>query len=590
MSETTSSPAADWSMPSGMRGDSWRLSGRIWPTLRDAPADAEAISHILMIRAGLVRQLAAGLYTIMPFGLRVLRRVEAIIREEMDAIGAQELLMPVLHPAEIWQTTGRYPLAEQFRLQDRAGRDFVLGMTHEEIVTWHAAREIRSWRDLPQSWYQLQTKMRDEPRAKGGLLRVREFTMKDAYSFDRDRAGLDASYEAHAAAYRRIFDRCGIAWYQVESDTGMMGGSGAHEYMAPSPAGEDVIARAEDGSYAANVELAVSIAREPDFGPTPEAPEAFATPGIGTISQLARFTGLPEAALAKSVVVVPDEGRPVLALVRGEHALHEKKLARIVGPHRAAHPEEIQEWFGASAGSLGPVGLPAGSPLRVIADRTLERGHYVTGANRDGEHLRGVVLGRDFTAEVADIREVLEGEGAPETGSPLRLEPVIEIGNIFKLGTKYSAALGARYLDADGHEQDLVMGCYGIGPARIAAAAIEQFHDEAGIVWPRALAPFDVHLVQIAPPGSPQAEYAETLYAQLSDLGLSVLFDDRADTKPGEKFVEAELLGCPVRVTVGKRTLPDGPLEVQVRRGRERRDVPLEGAAGAIRDIWGALR
>jgi len=338
------------------------------------------------------------------------------------------------------------------------------------------------------------------------------------------------------------------------------------------------------------VELAVSIARDPDFGPAPDAPEAFDTPGIGTIDELAAFTGLEPALLAKSVVVVPEEGDPVLALVRGEHAVHEKKLSRLVGPHRAAHADEIRAWFGASAGSLGPVGLPDGSPVRVVADATLERGHYVTGANRDGQHLRGVVLGRDFRAEVADIREVLPGEGAPGTGSPLRLEPVIEIGNIFKLGTKYSAALGATYLDVHGHEQTMIMGCYGIGPARIAAAAAEQFHDEAGIVWPRAIAPFDVHLVLVGAPGSDQAAYADRLYDELCDLGLDVLYDDRPGTKPGEKFVEAELLGCPVRVTVGKRTLPDGPLEVQLRRGRERREVPLDGAASAIRDIWAALR
>ncbi len=577
-------------MPSAPRGGSWRLSGRVWPTLRDAPADAEAASHILMVRAGLVRQLAAGLYTLMPFGLRVLRRIDAILRQEMDRIGAQELSMPVLHPAEIWQTTGRYPLAEQFRLNDRAGRDFVLGMTHEEIVTWHVAHEIRSYRDLPQSWYQIQTKMRDEPRAKGGLLRVREFTMKDSYSFDRDQAGLDASYAAHAEAYARIFDRCGLTWYQVESDTGMMGGSGAHEYMAPSAAGEDVIARAQDGSYAANVELAVSVAREPEWGATPEAPEEFATPGIGTIDELAAFTGLPPARLAKSVVVVPEEGRPVLALVRGEHTVHEKKLSALIGPHRAAHPEEIAQWFGAVPGSLGPVGLGDDAPVRVIADETITRGHYVTGANRDGVHLRGVVLGRDFTAETADIREVLEGEGAPGTGSPLLLERVIEIGNIFKLGTKYTEALDARYLDVDGREHTIIMGCYGIGPGRIAAAAVEQGHDEAGIIWPRSIAPFDVHLVLIGGAGTEHAAFADALYEELSDLGLDVLYDDRPKVKPGEKFVEAELLGCPVRVTVGQRTLPDGPLEVQVRRGRERRDVPLDGAASSIRDIWTTLR
>jgi prolyl-tRNA synthetase len=532
-----------------------------------------------------VRQLASGLYTLLPFGLRAIRRVEAMVREEMDRIGAQELVMPILHPAEIWEATGRYPLPEQFRLEDRAGRAMVLGMTHEEIITWHAAREIRSYRDLPQSWYQIQTKLRDEPRAKSGMLRVREFSMKDSYSLDRDEAGLDASYEAHAEAYARIMDRCGLVWHMVQSDTGMMGGSGAHEFMAPSPAGEDTIVRDPAGGYAANVELAVSVAREPEFGEGPAAPEPFDTPGVGTIDELAALTGLPPARLAKSVVVVADAG-PVLALVRGEHAVHDKKLARVVGPHRAAHPDEIRGWFGADPGSLGPVGLAEGSPVRVVADETLARGHYVTGANRDGVHLRGVVLGRDFTAETADIREVLDGEGDRETGGTLVMEPVIEVGNIFKLGTRYSEALGATYLDAEGVERPIVMGSYGIGPARIMAAAIEQGNDEAGIVWPRAIAPFDVHLVLIGGPDTPQASLADRLYEELSDLGLEALYDDRAGTKPGEKFVEAELLGCPVRVTVGARTLPDGPVEVQLRRGRERRDVPLEGAAAAIRALW----
>jgi prolyl-tRNA synthetase len=568
-------------------GGSVRLTGRLWPTLRDPPADAEAVSHILMVRAGLVRQLAAGLYTLLPFGLRAIRRVEAIIREEMDRIGAQELLMPILHPAEIWEATGRYPLPEQFKLEDRAGRAMVLGMTHEEIITWHAAREVRSYRDLPQAWYQIQTKFRDEPRAKSGLLRVREFSMKDSYSLDRDEAGLDASYAAHAEAYARIMDRSGLHWYMVESDVGMMGGSAAHEFMAPSPAGEDTIVRDPEGGYAANVELAVSVPREPDFGEPPAAPEPFDTPGIGTIEELAGFTGLPPARLAKSVVVVA-EGGPVLALVRGEHILHEKKLSRVVGPHRAAHPEEIREWFGADPGSLGPVGLPADSPVRIVADETLAEGHYVTGANRDGVHLRGVVLGRDFQAETADIREVLPGETDAASGATLVLEPVIEVGNIFKLGTRYAEALGATYLDAEGREHPVVMGCYGIGPGRIVAAAIEQSHDEAGIVWPRAIAPFDVHLVLIGGPDTPQAGLADALYGELSALGLAVLYDDRADTKPGEKFVEAELLGCPLRVTIGARTLPDGPVEVQVRRGRERRDVALDGAAEAIRDLWEA--
>lgn len=578
------SAGSQWSMPSAPYRGSWRLAGRFWPTVRDDPADAEAISHKLSVRAGLVRQLAAGLYTVTPIGLRVIQRVEAIIREEMDRIGAQELLMPVMHPAEIWEATGRYGLAEQFRLEDRGGRKMVLGMTHEEIITWHAARELRSYRDLPQSWYQIQTKLRDEPRPKSGMLRVREFTMKDSYSFDADAEGLEKSYAAHSDAYARIFDRAGITWYRVESDVGMMGGSGAHEYMAPSTAGEDVVARTADGTYAANVELAVSQASDPDFGDAPAAPEPFDTPGIGSIEELARFTGQHPATLAKSVVVVADSG-PVLAIVRGEHQVHEKKLAHLVGPHRAAHPEEIRAWFGADPGSLGPVGVD-GAVVRIIADSTLARGHYVTGANRDGVHLRGVVLGRDFQAEAADIRTVLEGEQAVDGGGPLELVPVIEIGNIFKLGTKYSDPLGARYLDENGTEQPIVMGSYGIGPARVAMAAIEQGHDDDGIVWPAGIAPFDVHIVLIGDDDSDQARYAAALWAELSDLGLEVVLDDRPGLRPGEKFAEADLLGCPLRVTVGKRTLPDGPLEVQARATREKTEMPLEGAAQAIAALW----
>ncbi len=589
MTSTARTPTPEgWRLPDAPIGGSVRLTGRLWPTLRDPPADAEAVSHILMVRAGLVRQLAAGLFTLLPFGLRAVRRVEAIVREEMDRIGAQELLMPILQPAEIWQATGRYPLTEQFKLEDRAGRAMVLGMTHEEIVTWHAAREIRSYRDLPQAWYQIQTKLRDEPRAKSGMLRVREFTMKDSYSLDRDQAGLDASYDAHAEAYARIMDRCGLHWYMVESDTGMMGGSGAHEFMAPSPAGEDTIVRDPAGGYAANVEVAVSVAREPDFGDTPDAPQAFDTPGVGTIEELAALTGLPPARLAKSVVVVAD-GRPGAGpgARRARAAREEAHAHRRTPPRRPSggDPRVVRRRPGV-ARARGPPATtrPSGSSPTT----TLAQGHYVTGANRDGQHLSGVVLGRDFQAETADIREVLDGEAAAGSGATLVMEPAIEVGNIFKLGTRYSEALGATYLDAEGQERPIVMGSYGIGPARIAAAAVEQGHDEAGIVWPRAIAPFDVHMVLIGAPESPQAELADRLFEELSGLGLEVLLDDRADRKPGEKFVEAELLGCPIRVTVGARTLPDGPVEVQVRRGRERRDVPLAGAAAAILALWEA--
>ncbi len=580
------STGAAWHMPAPPNGGSWRLEGRFWPTVRDDPADAEAISHKLSVRAGLVRQLAAGLYTVTPIGLRIIQKVEGIIREEMNRIGAQEILMPVLHPAEIWETTGRYGLSEQFRLEDRGGRKMVLAMTHEEIVTWHAARELRSYRDLPQSWYQIQTKLRDEPRPKSGMLRVREFTMKDSYSFDADEAGLERSYEAHSDAYARIFDRCGLIWYRVESDVGMMGGSGAHEYMAPSPSGEDVVARTPNGAYAANVELAVSVARDPDFGETPTTPEEFATPGIGSIEELAEFTSLPRSRLAKSVVLVGDAG-PVLAIVRGEHQVHEKKIAHLIGAHRAARPDEIREWFGADPGSLGPIGVR--DDVRIIADSTLATGHYVTGANRDGVHLRGVVLGRDFTAETADIRTVIEGEDSVTGDGPVELVPVIEIGNIFKLGSKYSEPLGATYLDETGAEQVIVMGSYGIGPARVAMAAIEQGHDEKGIVWPAGIAPFDVHMVLIGDVSDPQGEYAVGLWAELSNLGLDVLLDDRPGLRPGEKFAEADLLGCPIRITVGKRTLPEGPVEVLLRADSVKTEVAINGAARAIHALWQGL-
>ncbi len=573
-------------MAAAPHGGSWRLQGRFWPTVRDDPADAEAISHKLSVRAGLVRQLAAGLYTVTPIGLRVIQKVEGIIREEMNRIGAQEILMPVLHPAEIWETTGRYGLPEQFRLEDRGGRKMVLAMTHEEIVTWHAARELRSYRDLPQSWYQIQTKLRDEPRPKSGMLRVREFTMKDSYSFDADEAGLERSYEAHSEAYARIFDRCGITWYRVESDVGMMGGSGAHEYMAPSSSGEDVVARTANGTYAANVEMAVSVATDPDFGDAPTAPAQFATPGIGSIEELAEFTSLPRSRLAKSVVLVGDAG-PVLAIVRGEHQVHDKKIAHLIGAHRPAHPQEIREWFGADPGSLGPIGVR--DDVRIIADSTLSTGHYVTGANRDGFHLRGVVLGRDFIAETADIRTVIEGEGSVTGDGPVDLVRVIEIGNIFKLGTKYSEPLGATYLDENGLEQVIVMGSYGIGPARVAMAAIEQGHDEKGIVWPAGIAPFDVHMVLIGDVSEPQGEYAVGLWAELSNLGLDVLLDDRPGLRPGEKFAEADLLGCPIRITVGKRTLPEGPVEVLLRADSVKTEVAINGAARAIHALWQGL-
>ena len=401
----------------------------------------------------------------MPLGFKSLRRMMQIIREEMDAIGGQEFLLPVLHPAEIWRRSGRYDIDAVFKLQDRSGRDLVLAITHEEIVAFHAATEIRSYRDLPQIRIHQQTKERDEPRPQGGLLRTREFIMKDSYTLDRDRAGLDEGYAKHEIAYARIFDRAGLDWYKVESDVGMMGGFGAHEYMAPSPVGEDRIALAEDGSYGANLEVAVSVAHPPAFPPQAPAEEV-ETPGVATIAELAQYLGIDERLTVKAVMVVPEDerGGVVLALVRGDHRVHDLKLAKALGtPFRAATPEEIREAFGADPGSIGAVGVREGALREIVADEVLREGAYVAGANRDGWHLRNVELGRDYQARVADIRFVEEGELAVGTGSPLRIVTAIEVGNIFKLGTRYSEKFGATYLDENGAEQPIWMGSYGIG-------------------------------------------------------------------------------------------------------------------------------
>jgi prolyl-tRNA synthetase len=560
-----------------------RLSQYFLPTEKEPPSDAEAVSHVLMVRAGLVRQLGAGIWTYLPAGWRVHRRVEQIVREEMDAIGAHEMLMPVMHPAELWQRTGRYEIPELFRLNDRNDRPLVLAMTHEESVTYHVARAVRSYRDLPLLLYHFQIKERDEPRPRAGVLRTREFIMKDSYSFDRDEQGLDGSYGLHIQAYDRIFDRCGLRWYRVESDVGMMGGLGAHEYMAPCPAGENEVALSDAG-YAANVEIARSEASEPDF-PEPLAnPEEVETPDSRTIDEVSSLLGVDPATLVKSLPVVPDDGEMQLALVRGDHRLNEIKLQNVLGePFRPATDEEIKSAFGAQPGFIGPVGVE----MPVIADASLERGVYVVGANRDGWHLRGVDPGRDFTARFEDIRKVEEGDRCP-LGGTIRIEPAIEVGNIFKLGTRYSEPLSATYLDENGVELPIFMGSYGIGPARIAAAAIEQAADEHGISWPRSLAPFDIQLVGLGRPGSDEHELAEQLYGELEATGFDVLYDDR-DASVGEKLVEAELLGCPLRVVAGKRSLSSGELEVQVRRGLEARTVALASVAEGLTEIWKEL-
>jgi prolyl-tRNA synthetase len=541
-----------------------RVAKSLVPTLREDPADAEAVSHKLMLRAGLVRQLGAGIYVYLPIGQRVMDRVTAIVREEMNAIGGQEITMPVIQPAELWQKTGRWDgIPEMFKLKDRWGRDMVLGMTHEEVIAWLAAREIRSYRDLPQIWYQIQTKERDEARPRSGVLRTREFVMKDSYTLDPDVAALDRSYAAHEGAYRRIFERCGLRFYMAQSDTGMMGGLGAHEFQAPCAAGEDEIAVCAACGYAANVEIARGVPAAPAF--PAGGREEVATPNAKTIAQVSELLKVDPRLTIKSLLYWTPAGF-VLALVRGDHALHERKLARAVGPElRAAHPDEVAQQLGAPVGSVGPVG----ARVSVVADEALREGAYVVGANREGVHLRGVVPGRDFEARFVDLHTVAAGEACPQCGQPLAVEKVIEVGNIFKLGTKYSEALGAMYLDESGQERPVVMGSYGIGPARIAAAAIEQNADADGIVWPVAIAPFQVHIVVVSLRDAGQVAAAEEIYAACRAAGLDALLDDR-DERPGVKFKDADLLGMPVRVTIGNALAKEGVVEVKERRAPRR--------------------
>ncbi len=557
-----------------------RLSTYLLPTEKQAPADAEAVSHKLMVRAGLVRQLGAGLWTWLPAGWRAHQKAVQIIREELDAIGAHELLMPVMHPAEIWQRTGRYGLTEQFRLQDRRGAEMVLAMTHEENVTFHVAQAVRSYRDLPLLLYHFQTKERDEPRPRAGVLRTREFVMKDSYSFDRDAEGLDRSYQLHVGAYDRIFERTGLEWYRVESDVGMMGGSGAHEYMAPCAAGENEVALAP--GYAANVEVASAQAAPVELPAGLAAPEEVSTPGLTTVAEVARELGVATGALLKAFPVVIGDRGLTLVMLRGDHRVNEIKLRNALGADfRPATAEEFER--------LGPPGFigPVGADMPILLDEGVAPGGYVTGANRADFHLRGVEPGRDFPFERADIRTVEAGDTV--AGQAIRIEPAIEVGNIFKLGTRYSKPLGATYLDEQGRQEAIWMGSYGIGPARILAAAIEQYADEQGISWPRSLAPFDVHLVGLGKGGAPERELSERLYAELQETGIDVVYDDR-DGGPGQKFADAELLGCPLRLTIGRRTAESGEVEAQVRRGREARSLPLEGAAQAAADLWRGLR
>jgi prolyl-tRNA synthetase len=559
--------------------------------LRETPAEAEVVSHQLLLRAGYVRQLAAGLYSYLFLARRSLLKIERIIREEMDGIGAQEFFLPELHPAEVWQQSGRWTAMghDMFRLKDRAGRELCLGMTEEEVMTSIAVGELRSYKQLPQLWYQIQAKFRDEPRPKSGLMRVRRFTMKDSYSFDMDAAGLDVSYQKHHGAYCRIFDRCGLQYRAVEAHSGAMGGSQSHEFAVASDAGEDIIVFCESCGYAANLEKAQGVpkpALSPDAGGDAK-PEEFHTPGKKTIAEVAEFTGAPETSHIKSLVMAA-QGKPVLVLLRGDHQLNQAKLSVVVetGDLRPAHPEEIREWFGADAGSLGPVGVKT---MPVIADLALQgRQGLIAGANKNDYHLRNVNPERDFQARYADVREVEDGEACLKCSQPLKRQKSIEVGHIFKLGYKYAESMGLRVLDVNGKETTPIMGSYGIGLERILTAAIEQGNDEGGMILPVAIAPFEVVVTPVNMKDDKQREAAEALYQSCLDLGLDALLDDRQE-RAGVKFNDADLIGLPYRLTVGKK-LSEGLVELSTRSTRQSSDVKLEEAPALVRQRVGEQR
>jgi prolyl-tRNA synthetase len=564
-----------------------RWSQLFIPSLREDPADAEVASHRLLLRAGFIRQLMAGHYSMLPLGMRVRTKIIDIIREEMNAIGAQEFLLPSMHPAEIWERSGRLGMVDiMFRLKDRKGADMVLGFTHEEIFTTVAA-ELASYRELPQFWYQFQTKFRDEARPKSGLLRVREFTMKDSYSFDLDEAGLDKSFDLHRGAYERIFARLGIPAFAAEASNGTMGGRDSLEFVCPSEAGEDLVATCPNCDYAANLERATAALADIEDGSGPAAPARLDTPGVRTIEDLATRYGLAADRQIKTLVQVIN-GQLTLVLLRGDHQLQDQKLIDAIGitDIRPAHPDEIRAALGALPGSLGAVGVTG---LPVIADIALRgRRDMATGANTDDVHLTGIDVDRDIEVGTwADLREVICGEPCPRCGAPLQLTRVIEVGHIFKLGRKFTNALGVTVLGPDGSAIVPIMGCYGIGVERAMAVIAEVHHDDAGLVWPVQVAPFEVTVVTLSGKDHAVVTTAESIYAELRAAGAEVVIDDR-DERPGVKFNDAELTGIPVRVSVGSRDLADGVVEVVSRASRQKARVPVDQAVAHVRDLLAA--
>jgi prolyl-tRNA synthetase len=566
-----------------------RWSQTLIPTLKETPAEAEIVSHKLLLRAGLIRKLTGGLYTFMPLGLRALRKVEQIVREEMNRAGALELLMPALQPPDIWQQSGRYEAASDvlFKVRDRAKKEWVLGPTHEEVVTTLVAGEISSYRQMPKNFYQIQTKFRDEIRPRFGLMRAKEFIMKDAYSFDATDEAAQESYRKMYDAYTRIFQRCGLKAIPVEADTGVMGGKFSHEFMVPAETGENEVAYCDGCGYAANVEKATSGLPATAPRPVQAAPEKFATPGVVTIEALSKAPHSVAANRQIKTLVYIAESKPVLILVRGDDQLNEAKLAGTLGTptFRPAEAEEIFTALGAHPGSLGAVGV---TKLTVYADERLRGANEMTtGANEDGFHFRNVSMDRDIqVSHWADLRTVRAGEPCAKCGKPLKVRRAIEVGHVFKLGTKYSKALNALFLDESGKQQPCVMGCYGIGVTRTLQAVIEQSHDENGIVWPLSVAPYSVCITPLSvAPESEVMKRAESIYADLTAQGVDVILDDRNE-RPGVKFKDSELVGFPIRIGIGEKSLAKGEVEIKPRSGA----LTLVKAEQATEAVLGLVR
>ncbi|WP_304130219.1 proline--tRNA ligase [Ignavibacterium album] len=558
-----------------------RLSKYFVPTLKEVPSDATVPSHILMLRAGMVRMLSAGIYSFLPLGYKVVKKVCEIIREEMDAIGGQEFHLPALNPKEIWEETGRVEAFGDILFHIK-NRDYVLAPTHEEIMTFHARNVVKSYKDMPQIWYQIQTKFRNEPRPRSGVIRGRQFLMKDSYSFDISWEALDKSYELHDKAYRKIFDRCGLKYFVVGASSGAMGGTGSEEFMVKSAAGEDTVAYCESCGYAANVEVATSkpFMRERDS----ESKSVYEihTPNVKSIDELCAFLNIEEEVCAKSRVYISN-GEAVLILMQGNDEVNETKLEKVLGGNvRPAHPDELKEITGADAGSIGPIGFNG----KIVADlRLKDRNNLFSGANKNDYHIGGIDLMRDVPKiQYADLRIVQSGEGCPKCDKLLEVFPAIELGHIFKLGTKYSESMKAFFLDESGKEKPIIMGSYGIGVERVIACFIEQNHDTKGIVWNKTLAPFTVHLISINPKNEKVARTCETVYSELKQNGIDVLYDDR-DASPGFKFNDADLLGMPVQVVIGEKKLKEEKVEVKIRKTDERFDVNLSELTENIRNL-----